>query len=327
MESKYSNILIKGVSTVVPHTVVDNVSLIDKYGQKKVNMQINVTGIERRHIADNHIESKDLCCQAAQKLLEAMNIAKEEIKVMIFVTQTASFVMPSTAFWIHNQLGLTSDCIAFDINLGCSGFVAGLNVIAALLSGQEKGTKGLLLNGDTLSQYVDEEDLGTCLLFGDAGTATLVETNPQQSFTCVQQTKSQGYDKLIIKDFKSSLYMDGMHVYHFTINEGIQQITELKQQFDKKVDYYLLHQANKYVIESMTDLCKLEKEKVLTSYKEYGNVSGATIPLTICKHCEKFEKEEVYWVLVSGFGVGLSYASAYVKLDKPFVLPIMEYYE
>ena len=310
------------MSAVVPSEVVDNTAYIGKYDKRKVTMQLKVTGIRNRHLSFGKQEGKDLCLQAAKRLIQELDIDRQKIKVLIFVSQTTGMVTPSTAFWIHNELGLGMDSLAFDINLGCSGFVEGLSVAASLLEGQEKGTKALLLNGDTLSQYVDEDDFATCMMFGDGGTATLIEAGGPYDFFCLHNTQSSGYDKLMIENPQSRLYMDGMSVFNFTINDVAAQIQNVRSICDRKVDFYLLHQAQQYIVRNLMELCSLEEEKVLTGYENYGNVSGASIPLTICDHAERFRHDRDYQLLVSGFGVGLSYASAYIMMEKPVIFSV-----
>lgn len=322
METKNAGIAIKAVSAVVPSGVVENTAYIGKYDKRKVNMQLKVTGIRNRHLSFGKQEGKDLCLQAAKKLIQELDIDRQEIKVLVFVSQTTGMVTPSTAFWIHHELGLGMDSLAFDINLGCSGFVEGLSVAASLLESQKKGTKALLLNGDTLSQYVDEDDFATCMMFGDGGTATLIEAGGPYDFFCLHNTQSSGYDKLMIKSPQSRLYMDGMSVFNFTINDVAAQIQKLRSICDKQVDFYLLHQAQQYIVRNLMELCSLEEEKVLTGYENYGNVSGASIPLTICEHAERFSRDRNYQLLVSGFGVGLSYASAYIMMEKPVIFSV-----
>ncbi|MCI9420132.1 MAG: ketoacyl-ACP synthase III [Eubacterium sp.] len=322
METKNAGIAIKAVSAVVPSEVVDNTAYIGKYDKRKVTMQLKVTGIRNRHLSFGKQEGKDLCLQAAKRLIQELDIDRQKIKVLIFVSQTTGMVTPSTAFWIHHELGLGMDSLAFDINLGCSGFVEGLSVAASLLEGQEKGTKALLLNGDTLSQYVDEDDFATCMMFGDGGTATLIEAGGPYDFFCLHNTQSSGYDKLMIENPQSRLYMDGMSVFNFTINDVAAQIQNVRSICDRKVDFYLLHQAQQYIVRNLMELCSLEEEKVLTGYENYGNVSGASIPLTICDHAERFRHDRDYQLLVSGFGVGLSYASAYIMMEKPVIFSV-----
>ncbi len=322
METKNAGIAIKAVSAVVPSEVVENTAYIGKYDKRKVTMQLKVTGIRNRHLSFGKLEGKDLCLQAAKRLIQELDIDRQEIKVLIFVSQTTGMVTPSTAFWIHHELELGMDSLAFDINLGCSGFVEGLSVAASLLEGQEKGTKALLLNGDTLSQYVDEDDFATCMMFGDGGTATLIEAGGPYDFFCLHNTQSSGYDKLMIENPQSRLYMDGMSVFNFTINDVAAQIQNVRSICDRKVDFYLLHQAQQYIVRNLMELCSLEEEKVLTGYENYGNVSGASIPLTICDHAERFRHDRDYQLLVSGFGVGLSYASAYIMMEKPVIFSV-----
>ena len=320
METKNAGIAIKAVSAVVPSEVVDNTAYIGKYDKRKVTMQLKVTGIRNRHLSFGKQEGKDLCLQAAKRLIQELDIDRQKIKVLIFVSQTTGMVTPSTAFWIHHELGLGMDSLAFDINNGSSGFVECLSLAASLL--EEKGTKALLLNGDTLSQYVDEDDFATCMMFGDGGTATLIEAGGPYDFFCLHNTQSSGYDKLMIENPQSRLYMDGMSVFNFTINDVAAQIQNVRSICDRKVEFYLLHQAQQYIVRNLMELCSLEEEKVLTGYENYGNVSGASIPLTICDHAERFRHDRDYQLLVSGFGVGLSYASAYIMMEKPVIFSV-----
>ncbi len=320
-----TDIVIRGISAVVPQQVILTSSFGDIFSEKKVKMQERVTGIRQRHVASETEETKHLCLQAARNLLQEMQIPKEEIKVMLLVTQTPSYVTPSTAFWIHKELGLKPDCIVFDINLGCSGFVEGLSTMAALLNGLPEGAKGLLLNGDTLSKYLAAEDFGTCMMFGDAGTATLVERKENRPFICYHNVKSIGLQKLIVSDTNSKLYMDGMEVFNFTINDVVEQIQNLLKEQNDTLDFYLLHQAQEYIVRNIRELCGLEEEKVLCGYEKYGNTSGASIPLAICENRERFLEKARFRILTSGFGVGLSYATAVVEMEDLTVLPIEIY--
>lgn len=322
MKTITHGVSIKGVSAVVPEKTVENICFREKFGEKKVKMQLKVTGIERRHIAKDGQEGKDLCFLAAKRLLEKMDIDSDEICVLIFVSQTPSFVIPSTAFWLHNQLGLSENCIAYDINLGCSGFVEGLNTVVSIMQSQEVGKKGLLLNADTLSKYVNEEDAATTMMFGDAGTATIVERTEENDFICLHNVNSEQYKDIIIEEHNKKMIMDGAQVFSYTLGKVVEQLNSLLQE-QKNCDFYLIHQTQKYAIDTISSLCGLPQEKVLTSFEEYGNTSGVSIPLTICKNKACFEEGKNYQTLISGYGTGLSCASAIVTMKHPEILEIV----
>lgn len=321
MKTITHGISIRGISAAVPEKTIENISSIEKFREKKVKMRLKITGIERRHIAKEGQDAKDLCFSAAKRLLDHMDIDKDQISTLIFVTQTPSFVIPSTSFWIHDQLGLSKHCIVYDINLGCSGFVEGLNTIASVMQSQKIGNKGLLLNADTISKYIDCEDEATSMIFGDAGTATLLERTEEDDFICWHCVDSEQYRDIFVKTPEHKLVMDGMQVFSYTLEQVVGQINNLLHERNS-YEFYLLHQAQKYIVDNVSSLCGLPQEKVLTSYEEYGNTSGASIPLTMCNNRKCFSPEKNYSILVSGFGAGLSCASAAVTLRNPEIIDI-----
>lgn len=322
MKTITHGIAIRGISAAVPDNTVKNICSIGKFSEKKVKMQMKMTGIEFRHIAKKGQEAKDLCFFASQKLLDTMGINREEICVLIFVSQTPSFVVPSTAFWIHNQLGLSEECIAYDINLGCSGFVEGLNAIASVMHSQEVGKKGLLLNADTLSKHINNEDEATSMIFGDAGTATLLERTEEDDFICWHSVCSEQYQTIFVQTPNHKLVMDGMQVFSYTLEQVVGQIKNLLQEQDN-YEYYILHQAQRYIVNNISSLCGLSQNRVLTSFTEYGNTAGASIPLTICHNKKCFTSIKDYLILVSGFGAGLSCASASVIMKNPEIMDVI----
>lgn len=166
------HIAIKGVSACVPHQVEENIDVYARWGD--YGPFVSTTGIERRRKADSKTCSSDLCIAAAEKLIAELHWNKRDIDAIVFVTQTPDYILPATSNIIQQRLGLSENCYALDISLGCSGWVYGLSVLAALM---QSGTirKGLLLVGDTLLKFCSVEDKSTYPLFGDAGTATALE--------------------------------------------------------------------------------------------------------------------------------------------------------
>ena len=167
------NVEIRGVSACVPPLVDENASsyLMPPDEMQKVIASI---GVERKRIAERDVCTSDLCCKAAEVLLERLCWKKEEVDALVFVSQTADFILPATSCILQSRLGLSMECYTLDISLGCSGWVYGLSAISGLISSGGI-RKALLLVGDTTSKTTSEEDKSSWPLFGDAGTATALE--------------------------------------------------------------------------------------------------------------------------------------------------------
>ncbi len=196
------NVRIAGISACVPSSISDNkeLSLLPK---EDILKYIEIIGVERKHWVkhDGSVCTSDLCLQSAEKLIDTLGWDKKEIEILIFVCQTPDYKMPATACIIQDRLGLSTSCMAFDVNLGCSGFVYGLSLISNMLStGNIK--KGLLLVGNTQSYYASEEDKSYYLIAGDAGSAICVEHNTQNpdKLQFNLMTQGAGKDFLIVPD-------------------------------------------------------------------------------------------------------------------------------
>lgn len=340
-----NHIAITGLSCCVPANEVFNKDF--PYHTKKENQQfLETTGIEKRNIVKNGVTAADLCFKAADELLKSKKIDRSDITVLIFLSQTPDYKIPCTATILQNKLHLANTNIAFDINLGCSGYVYGLSVIAAMLN-VTKG-KALLLVGDTSSTCINQEDKTTAPLFSDAGSATLLEYNKEASSMHFNlQSDGTGYDAIITRDGGArnpidadslrmdevtkrraiDMHLDGIKVFNFSRKEVAPNILALLENnnIDEDIlDYFLFHQANLFMNESIRKKLSLPKEKVPYSLKEYGNTSSASIPITMV-HCleDELNARSVKLVL-SGFGVGLSWGSVYLELNRPTVLPMLK---
>lgn len=311
----YKDIAITGIETVFPHTRIQNVqckTYEDALGSRKVKKQIKLTGIDSCYVAQTET-TEDMCVSAAEKLISRLNWNKSEIRGIILVTQTPSFVMPSTAFAIQKRLGIGEDCIVFDMNLGCSGYTSGLTVAGGMLNNMEEGSKMLLLVGDTLTKCLEKEDYQNRLMFGDAGTATALEKVSDNKMIYMQKSLGENYDKIFMKDSSDYFHMDGMEVFRYTIDQVVGYVREFMERAalqEEDIDYYIFHQAQKYIVDNVVDFVGIEKDKVLISYDTHGNTGGASIPVTIAKHKELFSGKRTR-VLLCGFGVGLSCGIAY----------------
>lgn len=323
MFGQYSNICIRGIVSAVPENRIDNMQLVEKLGTKRIKRQVSLTGINFRHVCDKFQAASDLATVAAEKLMKQLGWNKDEIKILVFVTQSPDVCTPSTAMIIQKRLNIGVDCLAFDVNLGCTGYVSGLQIVAALLN--NVGGKGLLLVGDGRYYEPDGTINSNTLLFGDGAAATALEAVKGKSFFYSQKTDGTRHH-LLTKSLGGEVYMDGNAILLFSLSEVAHSINDLKDYFhisEQDVDFYILHQAQKLIIEGIANECNIMPEKVLTSYEEYGNTSTATLPLTICHNVEQLKKQEVARLFFSGFGVGLAWSNVYIELDTSNILPVI----
>ena len=339
---KVNNVKIVGLGACVPENIVDNRKLKLLGNSDEITNFIETTGIAKRHtIGKNKICASDLCFEAAERLISELNWNKKEIDCLIFVSQTPDYILPATSCILQNRLGLSTECFAIDISLGCSGWVYGLATLSHLLaSGNFK--KGLLLNGDTVTVTKSDRDKSTSPLFGDAGTATALEFDtsaaPMYFHTA---TDGSGYKSIMIEDggfrnffspesleikeyekgiFRNNLqsHLNGPDVFIFGITKAPKSINGLIDYFnlDKKdIDYLLLHQANLLMNNKIRKKVGIEEDKVPYSLSEYGNTSSASIPLTIVTKLQDKVLDSKQRFLACGFGVGLSWGTVYFETN------------
>lgn len=344
------NVSITGITTCVPQNVEENTSL-SFFKDDEAEKVILSTGIERRRIVDSGVTSGDLSCKAAEELIRGLGWNKEDIDCLIFVSQTQDYILPATSCVIQGKLGLPNSCCCFDISYGCSGWVYGLSVISAMLSaGVMK--KGLLLVGDTTSTFKSSKDKTARPLFGDAGTATALEYNPEaEDMKFALYANGKKFDAIIVPDggcrnpfsassleeteyeegvIRTSMHsaMNGMDVFSFGITKG-PEVTKDIMDFAGKtvddVDYFIFHQANKFMNEKIRKKLKIGEEKCPYSMKDFGNVSCATIPLTIDYRFKDASELKSKEVVATAFGVGLSWGSTIFRLNDIKYVGMIEY--
>lgn len=332
------NIKISAIAACVPKNSESNldydwISIVER------ELLIKTTGIKYRRIADAGICTSDMCYESAVCLFDNLNINKADIDILIFVSQSPDYFLPATSIILQDRLGLNKTTMAFDIQLGCSGYVYGLSVISNMMStGQFK--KGLLLVGDKSSFSQSKKDKSTYPIFGDAGTATLLEYDKDaDKIDFNLQSDGSGYQTIIIPDGglrnplnedsdtmvevgsgiirnKKNLTLDGIEVFNFSLREAAPNVTNLLSYNSSTVsdyDYFVFHQANQLMNESIRKKLKLPIEKVPYSLHDFGNTSSASIPLTIVTKIADKIKDKPTSLLLSAFGVGLSWGSASFK--------------
>lgn len=326
MQGSFQNISMVGVASMVPTKIVNNLDLINEKNEKMIRKQIRATGIKEKHCVSHNQTAVDLCLGAAFCLLEKLEWNPEEIKVLIYVSSYKLFVMPSTAFYIQNKLGVGMDCYAFDMNLSCSGFVAGIQTLGSLLQHCNEGEKGLLLVGATPSLDKKKLDTGIVSLFGDAGGVAAFEVREGNSTFFSQYSDGKRLSSLYKKNYHKPLYMDGMEVFNFAISDVADSINNFFDFFQVKreqVDGFFLHQAQKFIIEKMMEFCHLPAEKCPVSYEQFGNTDAVSIPLTMCHYANSIVYSGKKKWFLSGFGAGLSWGNVYLETDDLLVLPVI----
>jgi 3-oxoacyl-[acyl-carrier-protein] synthase-3 len=284
-------------------------------------------GIRNRHIAAPDESSMDMAIKAAQKLL--MSHDAELIDFVIFCTQSPEYLLPTSACIIQDQLGLRTNVGAFDFNLGCSGYVYGLAMARALI--ESKIAKNvLLLTGETYSKFIVDSDISNKSIFGDAGTATLVTySDHDQIGEFVFGTDGSGAENLIVNNIGAKnhytcpqgmspeLYMDGPEIFNFTIEtipKLVQDVCGKNNLSLHDISYMIPHQANKYILEFLTQTIGLEPDKVHIDLWEYGNTVSNTIPIALKDCLGKNIVKPQDKVLLAGFGVGYSWGAVVLNL-------------
>lgn len=269
-------------------------------------------GVLKTSIKAQDEETSDLCVNAFNDLQQRLGEDISTLDCLIVCTQNPDgHGIPHTSAVVHKKLELNEDCAVFDISLGCSGYVYGLAVIEALMKAQGF-TKGVLFTADPYSKIVDTTDKNTCLLFGDAATATLISDKPVlESIGYKMATKGSGGNALHNNNEK--LVMNGRAVFSFALTEIPKQVKALideKELTLDDIDLFLLHQGSKFMIEKLTERLGDIKARAPFDIEEHGNTVSSSIPLLLQGYLEQPSKKNI---LLSGFGVGLSWASAIFK--------------
>ncbi len=328
MFGEITDVAVCGISAAAPKNKVDNTQMVSAdISEKKIKRQIKMTGMRERHVADEGMGSEILCIAAARSLLEHLEWDLDSIRVLIYVTETPAFVLPSTAFYIQKELGLGTDCIAFDVNLGCSGWIAGMQIASQLLKGIQTDsapTRALLLTGSISTSHMKPEEVATAMLFGDAGAATALELREGTSaIPFMQKSDGRGYQHIWMEDLDQSVVMDGTAVFEFTLNQVLDSVRDFRNHFsiyDEDVDIYIFHQAQKFIVDNLIELLEIDNDKTLHSYDVFGNTSAAAIPLTICHMRERLKKKNR--LVTAGFGTGLSWGALSFELEAEHVLQV-----
>lgn len=348
---KVNNVEIKGVACAVPKQVkyAKDQSFFTEIEAENFT---SVTGVECSRTAPEGMTCADLCQAAAEKLLESSGWDKDSISMLVFVTASRDFfVYPNTANILQDKLGLSDECMAFDLPFACSGYVYGLSVASSMMqTGNIK--RALLLVGETNSKIQNSEDKTVWALHGDAGSATLLEYNenvkhPIQFHVC---SDGSGWEAIICKEMGArypatveslkpvkigdgivrapwECNMDGMSVFSFAITRPGQCIKGLCDYFEfelNNINYLLIHQANKMIDEKLRKKLKLSQEQVPYSMMQFGNTSSCTIPITMVTQIRSELQEKENELVMCGFGSGLSWGAVHIFTDNIIIPELVE---
>ena len=344
LESTIRSVSLSGLCVAVPTGKLTTEMLYDKFGREVVDRTVKMVGVrESRHSIRQQLSS-DLAIIAAEDILKRKAVDRSTVGLVLYVTQTPDYRVPSTAMIIQHRLGLGTDCEAMDINLGCSGFVYGLQAACAMLS-VSNAERALLVFGDTSSKLASSESRASSILFGDASGALLLEKNEQAAdIHFMMKTDGSRYPAIIVPNgaFRARTYteyelaegnrsepwplMNGLEVFNFSIQDVPAMINAFVGKQGVPVEEYdlvALHQANLYIMKQIMKRIKATKEQLGVTIDRYGNTSSASIPITVAdRYGECADSKEVR-ILSCGFGVGLSWACADLTMNTDDIYPII----
>jgi 3-oxoacyl-[acyl-carrier-protein] synthase-3 len=329
---------IKAISYYLPENILTNEKLKNTHPDWNVDEMEQYTGVKTRYISAEDEYASDMAEKAARKLFDEHSVHPSEIDFLILCTQTTDYIAPATACVLQDKLGLSKNSGAFDFNLGCTGFVYGLSLAKGLIE-SNSAKNILLITTENISKYIHPLDKSTLFLFGDAAAATLISTNEQADNVGIGNfsfgTDGAGADKIFLKygsprnplskanpvdsldkfgNFlnETKFYMNGTAVFNFSISTVPKHIQELLLKEHVKVsdiDYFILHQANKLILETIRKKLGVSEDKFIINIDKYGNTVASSIPIALSDaiHNKVIKKGDK--ILLSAFGVGYSWAS------------------
>ena len=347
----YNNVGIRAMAAAVPKQRIDNYHYsLDIWPEDEVKKVVDKVGVKERRFADDNTCASDLCFAAAEKLFADNKIDRSEIDLLIFLSQTPDYRMPATSILLQNRLNLQSSTMAFDISLGCSGFISALAIAYGMM--QNGGfRKCLLLDGETRSKVYSRKDRREAFIFGDAGIAALIERGEDfgVSHFSINSDGSRGnlimipgggyrnmssFDTIkekVVDEYGNIRsdeqgHMDGADVFNFVIIEvpkDIKRLFESSHEDIQNIDFYIFHQANEFINNYIAKKMKLNKAKIPSTIHKFGNTSSVSVPLTIISELRN-KLSNNNKLMLSAFGVGLAWATAIITLPDCHLSDIVE---
>lgn len=326
---------IKAISYYLPEKVVTNEDLVRDYPQWDAEKVAKKTGIYERHVSADGETAGDMAVKAAQKLFAEYDIDTKDIDFVLLCTQSPDYHLPSTACIIQNKLGISQKAGAFDFDLGCSGYEYGLAIAKGfIVGGMAKNI--LLLTAETYNKYIHPSDYGNRSIFGDGAAATIVSTEGEYKIEeFVFGTNGMDAGKLIVRtgcarqpvktgevgkdeggyiNAPDFLYMDGSGIFNFTLEAVpamVKQLLEKNGMVQDQIDVFIFHQANRFMLNTIQKICHIDKNKFYVDLEHTGNTVSSTVPIALKDYITKGGNAKT--IMLTGFGVGLSWAGCIIK--------------
>jgi 3-oxoacyl-[acyl-carrier-protein] synthase-3 len=317
--SNLNNIQIEGIHTILSKNRETNDELFDVNSAREFKEKM---GIYQRYVAEEtNNPILNFAAQGITNLMGELSWNNDSINLVVFVTQSPDKAFPSLSNRIHGIFGFESSCVCMDINIGCSGYVHGLNLVYSLLQNSHlKHGRALLCVGDISTTFISKQNKSNRAIFSDGISVTAVEkTNVISESFFNLETFGSGHNAIhtVKKNLGEEMVMNGLEVFEYAVNYVPKNVNDLLK-FSKidieKIDFLVLHQANKLINGFIERTLNFTKEQSLTSLELLGNTSSASIPFSIVLNKSKLSENSL--LLMSGFGVGFSVASSIVKLSK-----------
>jgi 3-oxoacyl-[acyl-carrier-protein] synthase-3 len=328
---------IKNLGIYLPKFILTNLQLAHDFGRWEPDKIEGKLGIKERHIADETETAGDLAYNAALQVLKDYDRGK--IDMLILCTQSPDYFLPTTACLLQDRLNLRTDIGAYDFNLGCSGYIYGLAMAKSFIN-TDIATNVLLITSETYSKHIHPSDLALKTIFGDGAVATIIEsTQEEQIHKFVLGTDGSGKNNLIVPNgcFRNAynplakenrtdsediytdnnLFMNGPEIFNFTIDSVpvvVEQCLRKNNMDLDEIDYFIFHQANKYMIEYLRKIIGIPKEKFYSNMLMTGNTVSSTIPIAYFDALENQKILQGQKVLLCGFGVGYSWGAVVVEV-------------
>ncbi len=331
------DVAISAIATYLPKNILEMDSLGELFGEDKVKVIRNATGVDRVHVAGIEETASDECYEAAQLLFEKENIDKSTIGGLIFVSQTFDYVAPATSIILQDRLGLSKETVCFDVSFGCSGYINGVYLAATLIA-SGSCDRVLLLAGDTTTKMINKNDRSHRMVFGDCGSASLIEKTPGKNMSVHICSNGAMHQSVIVpaggfrnpsteetrKECEAEegnirsmeqLNMDGLAVFNFIVKDGASSVRTLLDYMGwtvDDVDFFAFHQATKFTFERLVKKLKIDINKAPLNIVNYGNTGPTSVPLLITdtRNIETaFDTSSYKKVVMSAYGIGLSWGS------------------
>lgn len=346
IKNTIKGIKITGVSVAVPTQKIPVSFYNETFGEESIQKFVETTGVESVCRSVPEQTASDLGFEAAKNLFEKKSINKDEIGILVFISQKPDFRAPVSSVLIHNRLQLNKDCLCLDMNLACSGFMVALQTIHALLQ-NSSASKALLITADTSHKTLSPFDRTMIMLFGDSGSAILLEKTsdsvethfgirsdgnrfksiitPSGAYRNLNAPKDrvEWSDGILRSDYDT--HMKGMDVFGFSITDVPKLFKDFLAELDKTsedFDYFALHQANLYILKQISRKIKIPMDKIPVSLDRFGNNSSNSVPMVLADHFATSVSKDLKFFM-SGFGAGLSWACADIVINTDAILPII----